>query len=74
MDLELFDKLSKGRNGWFHPRMIHIRNSGIPGTRLINIEVWNSNQRSQPPVDLYLSRADALTLAEGILEQLELNI
>jgi len=64
-------KMSKGRNGWFHPRRITVMKIGIPEyPDMIEVEVWSRNQTSNPPIDLYLTSDDAKELAMRNLREL----
>lgn len=58
------EKQSKGRNGWFHPAMIAVLH-GPHDT--VAVEVWSKRQDAEPPIDLYLTWADAAKLGRELL-------
>ncbi len=67
--LEKIDRISKGRNGWFKARRITLRewSPELEGAA-VNIEVWSKNEREKPPIELNLSKADAMALGASLIE------
>lgn len=58
------EKQSKGRNGWFDAQEARVL-YGPHNT--VCVEVWSRNKSGEPPIDLYLTPDDAVTLGKQLI-------
>lgn len=65
------EKQSKGRNGWFYPARVRVLHGPHD---MVGVEVWSKNESGQPPIDLYLTQADAGKLAKALLLMIDIDV
>lgn len=68
--LSASEKESKGRNGWFKPARAAIL-YGPHNT--VCLEVWSKNQNGEPPIDLYLTIEDAVSVGKMLISMSEVT-
>lgn len=62
--LSKVEKQSKGRNGWFTPAKAEV----LYGPHeTVCLEIWSKRETGEPPIDLYLTFDDAVTIGRELI-------